>query len=102
LIVLIPRPTLLAPQGNTLKRNYPHDMGSKPHLILNLREAVWQEFFDSVIAGVRMSEEQVGKPRRHPKTPDDCAVAAMRRGGLRSMSRCCRSCRAKLSLCLSQ
>jgi hypothetical protein len=36
LIVLIPRPTLLVPQGNTLKRNYRHDMGSKPHLILNL------------------------------------------------------------------
>ena len=23
-----------------------------------IREAVWQEFFDSVVAGVRMSEEQ--------------------------------------------
>jgi hypothetical protein len=29
-------PTLLVRQGNTLKRNYRHDMRSKPHLILNL------------------------------------------------------------------
>jgi hypothetical protein len=52
-----PNPVSTARQYAETKLPSRHGVKTAPDLE-PIREAVWQEFFDSVIAGVRMSEEQ--------------------------------------------